>query len=63
MHATMEELTSIEDYYVALGISGARRSIDVVHSPLGVFPHGLLKICTGKEAYPTLGYNIICDRT
>ena len=37
--------------------------MDVVHVPLGMCPHGLINLCTGKEGYPTLGYNVIYDHT
>ena len=61
MPSTEEDLVEIESAYAALGLPGACGSMDVVHIPLGACPHGLLNVCTGKEGYPTLGYNVICD--
>ena len=51
----------IEAAYTAVGIPGACSSMDVVHIPLGACPQGLNNVCTGKEGYPTLAYNVICD--
>ena len=61
MPSILEELMEIEAAYAAVGIPGACGSMDVVHIPLGRCPHGLINVCTGKEGYPTLGYNVICD--
>ena len=61
MPSNIEELMEIEAAYAAVGIPGACGSMDVVHIPLGACPHGLINVCTGKEGYPTLGYNVICD--
>ena len=61
MPSNVVELINIESAYVALGIPGACGSMDVVHIALGRCPYGLQNVCTGKEGYPTLGYNIICD--
>ena len=47
--------------YAAIGILGACGSMDVVHISLVACPHGLINVCTGKEGYPTLAYNVICD--
>ena len=58
---TVEELAEIEAAYASIGIPGACGSMDVVHIALGTWPYGLKNICTGKEGYPTLGYNVICD--
>ena len=53
----------IEAAYAAVGILGACGSMDVVHIPLGACPYGLINMCTGKEGYPTLAYNVICDHS
>ena len=60
MPKTVEELAEIEAAYASIGIPGACGSMDVVHIALGSCPHDLINICTGKEGYPTLGYNVIC---
>ena len=61
MPTNFVELAEIEAAYAALGIPGACGSMDVVHVALGACPFGIINICTGKEGYPTLGYNMICD--
>ena len=61
MPETVEELAEIEAAYALIGIPGACGSMDVVHIALGSCPHGLINVCTGKEGYPTLAYNVICD--
>ena len=63
MPSNLQELMEIEAPYAALGIPGACGSMDVVHIPLGACPQGLINVCTGKEGYPTLAYNFICDHT
>lgn len=63
MPSNIEELMEIEAAYAAVGIPGACGSMDVVHIPLGACPHGLINVCTGKEGYPTLAYNVICDHS
>ena len=59
--STVEELGVIESAYESLGIPGAAGSMDVVHIALGAFPYALSNVCTGKEGFPSLGYNMICD--
>ena len=61
MPKTVEELAEIEAAYASIGIPGACGSMDVVHIALGSCPHGLINVCTGKERYPTLAHNVICD--
>ena len=63
MPSNIKELMEIEAAYAAIGIPGACGSMDVVHIPLGACPHGLINVCTGKEGYPTLAYNVICDHS
>ena len=61
MPSTSEELTEIEAAYASLGLPGACGSMDVVHIALGACPEGLSNLMTGKEGYPSIGYNMICD--
>ena len=63
MPSNINELMEIEAAYAAVGIPGTCGSMDVVHIPLGACPHGLINVCTGKEGYPTLAYNVICDHS
>ena len=55
------ELAEIEAAYATLGLPGACGSMYVVHIALGACPFGIINIYTGKEGYPTLRYNMICD--
>ena len=61
MPSTMADLVDIEASYAAIRIPGAGGSIYVAHRGLGCCRFGLSNLCTGKEGYPTLGYNMICD--
>ena len=61
MPSTMEELMDVEASYASVGMPGGGGSMDVVHIALGCCPFGLSNLCTGKEGYPTLGFNVICD--
>ena len=63
MPSTLEQLVKVEAAYAAVGIPGACGSMDVVHIPLGACPHGLINVCTGKEGYRRLAYNVICDHS
>ena len=63
MPSTLDELLQTEAAYASDGLPGACGSMDVVHIPLGACPHGLINVCTGKEGYSTLGYNVICDHS
>ena len=58
---TTEEIGVIEAAYASLGIPGACGSMDVVHISLGACPTTIKNVCVGKEGYPTLAYNVICD--
>ena len=51
----------IEAAHTVIGIPGACGLMDVGHIPLGAYPHGLINVYNGKEGYPTLTYNVICD--
>ena len=61
IHSNIKDLMEIEAAYAAIGIPGACGSMDVIRIPLGACPHVLINVCTGKEGYPTLAYNVICD--
>ena len=61
MPSTLEEISEVEAAYAVIGTPGACGSMDVVHIALGACPHGLINVCTGKEGYPTLAYNVISD--
>ena len=43
--------------YLAVGLNGAIRRMDVVHIPWGMCPHTLKVLHTGKEGFPTIAYN------
>ena len=59
MPSRLEDITEVEAAYASLGLSGACGSMDVVHISLGACPEGLSNLMTGKEVYPSIGYNMI----
>lgn len=58
---TYEELVEIEGSYSYLGLPGAIGSMDVVHIAWCMCPAYLSNLATGKEGYPSIAYNVICD--
>lgn len=54
------DLDVVAQTYAEMGFPGACCSMDVTHVRLGKCPHGLRVLATGKEGYPTLGYQCIC---
>ena len=57
----LEDLKEIEAAYASLGLPGECGYIDVVHIDLGACQAGLTNLMTGKDGYPSIGYNMICD--
>ena len=55
------ELVGVEAAYAAVGLPGAIGSMDVVHVAWAMCPAGLAHLATGKEGYPSVTYNVICD--
>ena len=55
-----ERLKTVVKAYEDLGFPGACGSMDVTHVRLHKCPHGLRVLATGKEGYPTLGFQAIC---
>jgi hypothetical protein len=60
---TKEELLEVSTAYAAVGLPGAIGSMDVVHIAWCMCPAHLSNLCTGKEGYPTIGYNVVCDHS
>ena len=58
---TLSELMDIQAAYAALGLPGAIGSMDVVHLAWCMCPAFLANLATGKEGYPSIAYNVICD--
>ena len=56
-----DELVGVEAAYAAVGLPGAIGSMDVVHVAWAMCPAGLAHLATGKEGYPSVAYNVICD--
>jgi hypothetical protein len=56
-----DELVKVEAAYSLLGLPGAIGSMDVVHIPWCMCPSSLSNLCTGKEGYATLAYNVVVD--
>ena len=58
-----EELSKVMGAFSALGFPGALGSMDVVHFNWGGCPAAWANLCTGKEGFPTLAYEAICDHS
>ena len=58
---TKEELVKIQAAYSALGLPGCIGSMDVVHVAWCMCPAWLMNLAKGKEGYPSIAYNVICD--
>ena len=58
---TKNDLVEIETAYALLGLPGALGSMDVVHFAWGMCPAQVTNLAKGKEGYPSLAYNVICD--
>lgn len=58
---TMTEVAEIQAAYAALGLPGCIGSMDVVHVAWCMCPTWLANLATGKEGYPSIAYNVICD--
>ena len=56
---TEEELSFVAGEYDAVGFPGCAGSIDVVHFAWGNCPHAWLPIYKGKEAVPTIGFQVV----
>ena len=55
-----ERMEKVMKAYEDLGFPGACGSMDVTHIRLAKCPHGLRVLATGKEGYPSLGFQAIC---
>jgi hypothetical protein len=58
---TREEIVEVEAAYKLLGLPGAIGSMDVVHVAWGCAPTHLANLAKGKEGFPTVAYNVICN--
>lgn len=58
---TGEELEKIMAIYARLGFPGALGSMDCTHVRWLVCPRNLTNLCTGKEAFPTLSFQVVVD--
>eukprot|EP00613_Pedinella_sp_CCMP2098_P060687 CAMPEP_0171982880 /NCGR_PEP_ID=MMETSP0993-20121228/272970_1 /TAXON_ID=483369 /ORGANISM="non described non described, Strain CCMP2098" /LENGTH=685 /DNA_ID=CAMNT_0012635561 /DNA_START=176 /DNA_END=2236 /DNA_ORIENTATION=+ len=58
---TKEGLVQIEAAYKLLGLPGAVGSMDVVHIAWCMCPTYLANLAKGKEGYPSVAYNVVCD--
>jgi hypothetical protein len=55
------KLEAVANAYADMGFPGACGSMDVTHVRLGKCAHGLRVLATGKESFPTLGFQCICS--
>lgn len=58
---TKEEVSKVMGPYAATGLTGTIGSADVVHVHWAMCPVGLQNLYTGKEGFPTIAYQMICD--
>lgn len=56
-----DDLESVLNVYSRLGFPGCVGSIDCTHIKWLGCPSNLTNICTGKEGYPTLSFQVIVD--
>jgi hypothetical protein len=55
------DLANIMETYRLLGLPGCIGSMDVTHVPLLRCPKDARHLCTGKEKYPTLAFQVVVD--
>ena len=58
---TKDGLVQIEAAYKLLGLPGAIGSMDVVHIAWCMCPIHLANLAKGKEGFPSVAYNVVCD--
>ena len=58
-----EDLESVLEVYRRLGFPGCVGSIDCTHVRWWGCPSNLTNICTGKEGYPTLSFQVVVDHS
>ena len=56
-------LERIMNVYDKLGVPGCAGSIDMVHLKWDMCPVSIFSLCKGKEGYPTLAYEVVCDHS
>ena len=63
MPSTPDEAAEILAAYARVGLPGAIGSMDVVHLAWCMCPAALGNLATGKEGYPSVAYNVMCDHS
>ena len=58
-----ESISQIMRHYDRVGFTGCVGSVDCVHIPWNRCPAKQLNLYTGKEGYPTIAYEVVCDHT
>jgi len=58
---TAEEAAPVISEFKRLGFDGCVGSLDVTHIEWGRVPAGMANLYTGKEKYPTVGYEVVVD--
>jgi Plant transposon protein len=56
-----DDLRRVLDIYTRLGFPGCIGSMDCTHIKWLTCPSALSNRCTGKEGYPTLGFQVLVD--
>lgn len=58
-----ENLQKVMDIYSKLGFPGCVGSIDATHLKWAMCPKSLSNICTGKESFPSIAYQVVVDHS
>lgn len=58
-----ENLKKVMEIYSRLGFPGCVGSIDATHLKWSMCPKTLSNICTGKESFPSLAYQVVVDHS
>jgi hypothetical protein len=58
-----DEILKVMDVYARLGLSGTAGSVDGTHIKWDQCPVRLQALCTGKEKFPTLGFQAVVDHS
>ena len=58
-----EDLKKVMNIYAKLGFPGCIGSIDATHLKWSMCPKSLSNICSGKESFPSIAYQVVVDHS
>lgn len=58
-----DDLKNVMEIYSKLGLPGCVGSIDATHLKWSMCPRTLTNICTGKESFPSIAYQVVVDHS